>query len=334
MRPIYAAVTIDTESPQTPLFEKRFCDNRFWGDPGGLEEICAVLEEFGVVGTFFVNVCEYTVWGREEMAKVVRFLHERGHCVGLHTHPIWVDEKRRENMFQLPLPEQRAILRWGADFIESCSGRRPRLHRAGAYGINADTLEALSLEGFAADCSNFSTHHFCRARLPENMPVTVGDLLVLPVTFCRKGSQCVKTDLDWIDPGDLEQYLNALADHEKINYIDYSLHSYSLTATADQFATAHPSADKAATLRRVLGMLRDNPDVQFVTPDMLTQAPDVQATREMPAPQSRSAPMAQTPEPKPVPQNQPSPASHASAFHHSVSLGDLMAQMAGEGDAA
>ncbi len=247
------AVTIDVENPQTPLFERRFRDNRIWSEGWGIEKIIEVLDASGAVGDFFVNVYEYVIWGRDEMERIVRTIHDAGHRVHLHTHPIWIDDKRRENMYQFPLEEQTSIIAWGADFVESCTGQRPAAHRAGAYGLNADTLRACRKAGIGIDSSYHFGHPNCRHTFAENTVVLEDGLVELPVTVLRNHSGAVtKTDLDWVASPEFVNFLGQVHRHPEMWFVNLFLHSYSLTRTYDQFASCEPDEDGVRRLSEML----------------------------------------------------------------------------------
>lgn len=257
MSKVDVCVTIDTENPQTPLFEKRFSDNRLYSDDWGIEKICTVLNNAGVRASFFLNVYEYTVWGRSELTSIAKLIHDFGHDVELHTHPIWIDRLCRENMFQFSLEEQRNIIRWGADFIEKATGRRPRIHRAGAYGYNLDTLRALSECGFVADSSNYYGHPFSRCMLTRNCPVESHGIMELPVSMTTGVDGNIrKCDLDVMTEDEVNQFVLNARDNG-IGYVNYMFHSYSLTKTLDKFASFQPAPEKVVRLEATLKRLQE-----------------------------------------------------------------------------
>lgn len=266
---IYVSVTIDVENPQTPLFEKRFSDNRIWSDGYGIEKIIEVLDKYGVKGSFFTNVYEYPIWGKSEMERIVKYIHDKGHDVELHTHPIWIDEKRRENMFQFPLREQESIIQWGADFIEKCTGRKPICHRAGAYGFNLDTLTACKKAGLRADSSHFFGHPNCKLIWCKNEISRNQGLLEFPVTFFHRDNRIVKTDLDWMK----ENELQSIFERPNIDYtfINLFLHSYSLTTSKDGFNSFEYSTQKANNLENILKTLVNSKNAEIDSIGELTK---------------------------------------------------------------
>mgnify|MGYP006284739873 CR=1 FL=1 len=233
---IHVAVTVDVENPQTPLFEKRFSDNRIWSNGWGIEKIIDVLNRYNIKGAFFTNVYEYPIWGKKEMERIVKYIHNQGHDVELHTHPIWIDKKRREHMFQFSYEEQTSVLQHGIDLIEKWCGRRPYCHRAGAYGFNKDTLGACINAGIAVDSSSFYGHANCRYILAENDPVVYKNIIEMPVTFFNRNDSYVKTDINWMSKNEFTCLVNRMK-VESHSFINLFLHSYSLTKTNDSFKT-------------------------------------------------------------------------------------------------
>lgn len=255
---IYVSVTIDVENPQTPLFEKRFLDNRIWSNGYGIEKIIEILDKYRTKGTFFTNVYEYPIWGKGEIERIVKYIHENGHDVELHTHPIWIDEKRRENMFQFPLSEQESIIRWGADFIDKHTGRKPVCHRAGAYGFNINTLNACRENKIEVDSSNFYGHPNCRCILTKNEPLSKYGIMEMPVTFFTSGQNIVKTDIDWMSVQQFQMLIEKAKEVSKPTFINLFLHSYSLTKTDDNFLSFKPDHDTIDKLEQCLKILQSD----------------------------------------------------------------------------
>jgi len=278
------SITIDVENPQTPLFEKRFSDNRIWSDGNGIEKIIEILNKYGIKGSFFTNVYEYPIWGKSEMERIVKYIHDKGHDVELHTHPIWIDDKRRENMFQFTLREQEAIIQWGADFIETHTGRRPTCHRAGAYGFNNDTLIACKKAGLAVDSSHFFGHPNCKQIWCKNDITIRNGIVEFPVTYLLREKQIIKTDIDWMHESEFHDLINKYND---CGFINLFFHSYSLTETCDNFATHTISKRKISFLENILQKVNETSHLeshnlsklyQKYTPSLTSTDPDSSIT--------------------------------------------------------
>lgn len=248
----YISFTVDVENPQTPLFEKRFSDNRIYGNGHGVEKIVEIFNNESITGSFFTNVYEYPVWGISEMEKIVRLIHDAGQDVELHTHPIWIDEKRRENMYELSYREQFGVIKSGADFIASVTGKYPASHRAGAYGFNADTLRAVKDAGLICDSSNFYGHKFCKEVITKNELVKYNGILEAPVTYIEVNGRYLKTDIDWLDEKSIIAFCNSVLKDETKNFVNIFMHSYSLYNNSQDYSTFTPSPEKEEKLATII----------------------------------------------------------------------------------
>ncbi|MBK6472930.1 MAG: polysaccharide deacetylase family protein [Betaproteobacteria bacterium] len=186
-------VTIDTES-----YSQGHPDQHIWGRTAdgqehGIRAIMDILERHGVRGTFYVNVYEAGRHGEEALREVVRAIDERGHEVGLHTHPR--DLYGVEKLTRADVPRQMEILAWGQHFIEAATGKPVLAHRAGAFAANLKTIEALGKLGVEVDASlspAWFESHLAREVESGNRPMSLGGLLELPVTYyvqARLGSR-------------------------------------------------------------------------------------------------------------------------------------------------
>src|SRR5205807_2194006 len=164
-------ITVDTESSMggawhnsaykpLPMDRTVFCEyqSKFYGIP----LIMDILDEHGFRATFFTEVfCAY-VLGHEEVAKVFRYIRNRGHDSQLHLHPIYrfyrdalAGGPRREVdlMFRLPAEEQEDLIREGVSLFRQMNETTPRAYRAGCYGASEVTLAALKKNGVLIDSS-------------------------------------------------------------------------------------------------------------------------------------------------------------------------------------
>lgn len=262
MKELNICITVDTENPQTPLYSKKFKDNRMLSDGWGIQKICEMLKSEGVRASFFLNVYEYVVWGRSEIQRIARYIHDSGHDVELHTHPVWIDPLRRENMFQFSLGEQKAIIHWGANFIREATGRWPRCHRAGAYGYNKDTLIALADCGIEADSSHFLGHRYSRHIITQNKTVQSHGVIELPITVVQKAHyEIQKVDLDAMSPKEIAEIAQSMINESKNDYMNIMFHSYSMTQTQDGFKTYAPFPEKVERLEKCIKMIKSIPGV-------------------------------------------------------------------------
>ncbi|WP_100961735.1 polysaccharide deacetylase family protein [Bosea sp. FBZP-16] len=261
-------VTVDVEDffePRPPIDTYR---GRIGGRDHATPRIMDIVERHGGRGTFFVDVQNRRTVSEELVAGVTCEIAERGHEVGLHTHPAFPEGRRGYGMAQtmkaLDREAQTEFVRQGAELIETWTGRRPVSHRAGGYGANYDTLAALEANGITIDSSVFSGYPYCGLNEPPltvNAPVRRGRVLEIPVTVTgcelalgsfsrapRLFSMVKKLDPDWCSPGELRRQIEAvLADGERI--VVLFLHSYSLIDIERGF---RPDERACATLEALL----------------------------------------------------------------------------------
>lgn len=195
-------VTIDVETMMRGNVERDILgilpghNDRF-----GIERMMALLEKRHMRATFFLNVYEIAKHGEASIAAVAKLIHSRGHDLELHTHP--------QPMYpyygigRAPYEEQVEILEKGASLIEAWTGKRPLVHRAGAFLANLNTLQALERLGFQADSSLAPGSRLDLPLVHElgasNLPQCVGDVLEVPVTYfdqLRLGPWSLRRTLD------------------------------------------------------------------------------------------------------------------------------------------
>lgn len=124
----------------------------------------AVCDTHGIVPTY---VADYpVVTQRAGQAPLRAFLREGRATVGAHLHP-WVtppfDEEvcaRNSYPGNLPPTLEAAKLRALGDAIERHLGERPRVYKAGRYGIGAATARILEDCGYDVDCSPSPAYDF------------------------------------------------------------------------------------------------------------------------------------------------------------------------------
>jgi hypothetical protein len=116
-----------------------------------------LFDRFGIVPTY---VIDYPVASKPEgSAPLAEFADAGRATIGAHLHP-WVtppheEELSRANSFAMNLPAalEAAKLATMVEAIEHAFSARPRIYKAGRYGIAARTLDTLNTLGFTVDTS-------------------------------------------------------------------------------------------------------------------------------------------------------------------------------------
>jgi len=205
--PAVAARRIDIDSAAPPtLFVVVDTEEEFdWDAPFARENVSVeairqlpvlqdLLDKHRVKPTY---VIDYPVATRPVSAAVIRGLYESGNCaIGAHLHP-WVnppfsEELTRANSFAANLgAAEHAKLAALTDAIELRVGVRPRIYKAGRYGIGASTVRVLEQLDYAIDVSvnplmNFSAEQGPNFERFDARPFrfgTKGKLLEVPCTL-------------------------------------------------------------------------------------------------------------------------------------------------------
>lgn len=152
-------ITVDTELSNFPDGQG------LWGRVGsgnwGLERMIAAFNTNALRATFFLDVYGKTDAELAHQKNAAKLIAESGHDLQLHTHPAPAFDRKRHQLRDYTLAEQREIIRQGADRIYDWTGTRPVLHRAGDWAADHHSLQALRDYGFRADFSASSWSKNC-----------------------------------------------------------------------------------------------------------------------------------------------------------------------------
>lgn len=283
---LYLIITIDVETPQTPFFngliKKNAMELKTPDGDVGTSWILNELNKRGLKGVFYVNAYEKAKWGEKEIASLCKNITKQGHEVGLHTHPAWMYDVKRPHMWQYSLNEQINIIKQGKSLIENwVDGYKVVSHRAGAYGLNTDTLKALKKNNIFIDSSMFYSHPNCKVTWNKNLLNLKDNVLEIPVTgFIRKKQltisnipvykkdNFVKTDIDWTTRDEIVNYISSTKDKE-INILNLFMHSYSFVKYNDDYSRFEIDHNDMQRLRDILDILCDDDTVKNVKSDDL-----------------------------------------------------------------
>lgn len=125
------------------------------------------LERHGLKGVFFVDPMPALVYGPQFLKPIVTTIVERGHEVQLHVHSEWlrwahhspVGARQGRNIGDFAPDDQAALLRLGRQWLEEAWAPRINAFRAGNFGANDDTLQALAQIGIPWDSSVNPAYH-------------------------------------------------------------------------------------------------------------------------------------------------------------------------------
>ena len=274
---LYLLITIDTESlVQTPPFRNKYGNDLIYSDLG-VPQILKILGQFKFSATFFLNVFEHFVWGKDKMSMISKTILTAGSDIQLHTHPIWGFDPNREHMYQYSLDEQIEIIREGKELIKEWTGGYPIAHRAGAYGLNEDTLIALKENNIPIDSSMFYSHPNCKIVWARNKILERNGIIEVPVTgfyrdVCwgagplslKRSRSFVKTDIDWASLDELKNFVKEAKKHN-IRVMNLFMHSYSLIRWDSGFTNFRPDYADIEKFTNFLKLIKSDKEIEVIT---------------------------------------------------------------------
>lgn len=148
----------------------------------GLRYQADVLRNHGLTGVFFVEPLFAGRFGHAPLAEIVGLLQNYGHEVQLHLHTEWLDEwheplfadvaGKRQFLRQYSREQQQRVISEGLGLLARSGVAAVDCFRAGSFGFNADTLDALSACGVAFDSSYNATLFGLDSGVAHGMIVT------------------------------------------------------------------------------------------------------------------------------------------------------------------
>lgn len=184
-------ITVDVEVwparvegwPHRPLAGDNGCDaeidayltGRTGSGDFGIPFHLAVLQANGLKATFFVDPFFSFALGLDPLVAVVRMIEDAGQAVALHVHPEWLTDPRCKGLpdFRGPMissyspDEQLQLITLGIARLREAGANPIPAFRAGSWGADLSTLEALRKVGVRVDCS-------LNARMPHSF-VAIAD---------------------------------------------------------------------------------------------------------------------------------------------------------------
>lgn len=198
----HVLITVDTElSPAlhrrgvgaNPNFESSI-RGRCPAGEFGVGWLMDELDACGHKGVFFVDPMPALVYGPEVVSRIVGLILGRGHEVQLHIHTEWLEwapaspvgDRRGTSIADFSADDQLVLLDTAAQLLQEAGAPPPIAFRAGNYGADDRTLNALKALGIAWD-SSFNgafSQGTCRIGLPPEtrLPVRHQGMNELPVS--------------------------------------------------------------------------------------------------------------------------------------------------------
>ena len=205
-KPLQVLLTVDTEFwPEEGELtegsvEYAYSRDLLGGEGGsvyGLSGQFEILRRYQLRGSFFVEALCGHVFGRQYLQRMVDMVLEAGHEIQLHIHPEWnhrmedplIPGKCSAFLYDYTKDEQKRMLEAGLENLARCGVSDVNAFRAGNYGANWETLEALHELGIPYDTSyNWSRlGETCEmfSETPYLHPFQRNGVVEIPVSFFR-----------------------------------------------------------------------------------------------------------------------------------------------------
>ena len=169
--------------------------------PYGLPRQIRVLNEHDLKAVFFVESLFAARFGVAPLAEIVGLLQAGGQEVQLHVHPEWAQEAlvpvvfpypgRRSGMHQFTMAEQAALVAEAQRLMAAAGQSKIAAFRAGSFGFDTNTHEALAAHGIRVDCSynavmGGSGSGLCPGKL-ATQPFLAGPVYEYPMSVFQDG---------------------------------------------------------------------------------------------------------------------------------------------------
>jgi hypothetical protein len=189
-----------------------------YGLPYTLQE----LNAHGFTGTFFVEPLFATRFGMQPLVEIVDLIKNAGQEVQLHMHTEWVDESRaplldgiigkKQFLRYFSRAEQQHLIGIGLELLRTAGVANINAFRAGSFGFNRDTLDALAANRVAFDSSyNASQFGPDSGVMPGVLlmePINCAGIFEYPLTVFRDGRGALRpAQLTACSFGELESLL-------------------------------------------------------------------------------------------------------------------------------
>ena len=279
--PLYVLLTVDAENhffyPSWNAYGGNPLEYDVDGESWGMKRIAAEAERYECPLTVFLSVFEARKWGLSTLRETLRILEDGSHDIQLHTHPDWHSDVRRESMWQYNLDEQVEIIARAKELFEEMTGKAPIAHRAGAYGLNDMTLEALRCNGIPMDMSMFYGHPNCHSVRSFNSVINRDGVLTVPVSIIREESRkCLgpfswspqskysKMDINWRPATAFQEWITQ-AREIGLRVLVVFMHSYSLLKWSPDRRVLGPNPVMIERLNEVLQAITNLPDTEVLS---------------------------------------------------------------------
>ncbi len=159
-----------------------------------------VLREHGLKATYFIDAMFSMALGIAPLRELISQVQQNEQEVGLHLHPEWLTDPRCKNLPQFCGPlitdytqnDQNHLIKVGLNRLHEAGANQVSVFRAGSWGANQITLNALANVGLLMDSSLNASYQESLPEIPDRqtlqIPTVYNGVTEFPVTQFLDGS--------------------------------------------------------------------------------------------------------------------------------------------------
>ena len=233
-----------------------------------------IAESYDIRLTFFVEVLNKYYFGENETKKVCEYILNRGHDVQLHLHPNYLNftlnnplEKTYSDLIgTYPLEKQIELIKEAIEILIRNGVSRPIAFRAGCFGANEETLQALKAVGLLID-SSYNKAYVGDTCLLDNKGLNdltyLNEIWEFPITNFVESTKLRPNrfkplDINGVNFQEMKYVLNQ-AKEGGLHNITIILHSFSFLKPYDvQYSKVRPRGNVIQRFKKLCQFLEEN----------------------------------------------------------------------------
>ncbi|MDG2185913.1 MAG: hypothetical protein P8K79_09560 [Mariniblastus sp.] len=237
----------------------------------GLTFQLEMLRRFDLRAVCLVEALHPYAVGHEPLKEIVELVLDGGHDVQLHLHTEWLNWMSKsllpgrsgQNMHDFSLDEQSLLIASGLAAMKECGAGRICAFRAGNYGADNQTLQALAQNDILYDTSHNTAYLDSTCRIQtEEVPLQPGRLdgvLEVPISFFRDFRKCRHAQFQACSSSELEYALLEAWEKGWESFVIVS-HSFELIRRGDANRPSRPDPIVLRRFERFCHFLSENRD--------------------------------------------------------------------------
>ena len=228
---IFLTVDVECHSIEKKNF---YIDGKINGQYYGLKKILEIGKELSIPINFFYNFSEIHKYGIDYALEIINLIRSYNQTIFLHVHPSFINEYGKPFFWQYNYVKQKELFTLSFSDFEKILGKMPTAFRAGGYGVNDDTYDALNASvddkifdlsycyGYGPKCKYYNKNHINAITLDRKVTI-------IPNTrYCGlkifKYKKYVNFDVACCYKNEIDSVIR----ENKTNHLVCTMHSWSL----------------------------------------------------------------------------------------------------------